>query len=134
MRMSSGPSARKLKPRAGSSSWNEETPRSSTTPSSDGHAGAGEQRDHVAEAAVQQMQPAGMAGGQRGAAGDGVGIAVDRPQGAVDGAEDRRRIAAAAERAVEIDAAVARRQGGEHLVQHHRNVAGLEALHGESRP
>ena len=34
MRMSSGPSARKLKPRAGSSIWNEDTPRSSTTPSS----------------------------------------------------------------------------------------------------
>ena len=34
MRMSSGPSRVKEKPRAASSSWGEETPRSSTAPSS----------------------------------------------------------------------------------------------------
>ena len=91
MRMSSGPSARNEKPRAGSSSWNDETPRSSTTPSSAVHAGVGQQRQHVAELAFEQMQPAGEAGGQAGAAGDGVGIAVDRPQRAGGGP----RIAAA---------------------------------------
>ena len=118
MRMSSGPSPRNEKPRAGSSSWNDDTPRSSTTPSSAVTPCSRQQVQHVAELAVDQVQPAGKARGEAGAAGDRLGIAIDRPDRAGRRLEERRRVAAAAERAVQIDAAGARGEQADDLGQH----------------
>ena len=73
---------------------------------------------HVAELTVDQVQPAGKSGGERGAARDRLRIAVDRPDGAGRRLEERGRISAAAERAVEIDAAGVRRQQRNDLGQH----------------
>ncbi len=75
------------------------------------------------------MQPPRIRCRERGAAGDRVGIAVDREQRAAGRAQDRRRMAAAAERAVEIDAAIGGRERRQHLRGHHRDVG-----HGAARP
>ena len=56
-----------------------------------GDAALCQQVQHVAEPAMDQMQPAGKSRGQAGAAGDGVGIAVDRPD--VQGAASRNAVA-----------------------------------------
>ena len=56
------------------------------------------------------MKPAGGARGERGAAGDRVRVAVDGVEGAAGSGEDRGGIAAAAEGAVAVDRAVARRE------------------------
>ncbi len=69
------------------------------------------------------MEPAGISRGQRGAPRDRLRITVDRPNGASGRlAQDRHRIAAAAERAVEIHPGIARREGAEDLGQHDRDV------------
>ena len=83
-----------------------------------------QQIQHVAELAIDQVQPTGKARGEAGATSDCLGIAVDRPDRAGRSLQDSRGIAAAAERAVEIDAAVARaRAAGQHFRQHDGNVA-----------
>ncbi len=64
-----------------------------------------------------------MARQQGGAARDRLGVAVDRIESAGGGVENRLRIAAAAERAVEIGGAVARREGGEDFAEHHGDVS-----------
>ena len=92
-----------------------------------GNAGLAEQGEHVAEIALDQVQAAGMAGGQRGAAGDGVGIAVDRPQRAVGRVQDGRGIAAAAESAVQVGAAIVRGERLQHFRQHDGDVPGAHA-------
>ncbi len=92
------------------------------------HAAGGEQRHHVAEPALDQVQAAGVAGRQRGAARDRVGVAVDRVQGAARrGVEDGGRVAAAAEGAVEEGGAVARGERRDRLPQHDREVGAAAA-------
>ena len=110
MRMSSGPSSRKEKPRAGLSNWNDETPRSSTTPS----LSLGE-LVHAGEFAFDQSEAAAEMLDQRLAARDGVGIAVDAQHAAIGGFQNGAGIAAAAEGAVDIVRAVARRQRRQHF-------------------
>ncbi len=113
---------RKENPRAASSNWKDETPRSSTTPSSAATPDLVQQRDHVAELAVQQMQPAGMLRDEACPALDGVGIPIDRPQRAGGVFQDGAGVAAAAERAVEVDAAIARIELRNDLGEHHGNM------------
>ena len=72
-------------------------------------AGGAEQGDHVAEPALDEMKASGVAGGERGAAGDGGRVAVDGPDGAGGGVEDGGAVAAAAKGAVEVGGAGARR-------------------------
>ena len=67
-------------------------------------AGLVQQRHHVAELAVQQVQPAGEACHQAGAALDCLGVAIDRPKRAVRLLQNGAGVAAAAESAVEINA------------------------------
>ncbi len=123
MRMSSGASSRKEKPRAGSSNWNDETPRSSTMPLVRRAAQIiGEMR----ELALHQGEAAGKVLHEVLAARDGVGIAVDAEHAAIGGFEDGARIAAATERAVDIVRAVLGRQHLQHLREHH----GAMAAHG----
>ena len=82
---------------------------------------------------MQQMQAPREARHQAGSAFDRLGIAVDRPQRAACPLQDGAGIAAAAKSSVEIDAAVTRRQGRQHLVQHHRNMACLDRpVHAEA--
>jgi hypothetical protein len=79
-----------------------------------------QQFGHVAEAALDQLQAPGEAARQIGAVGDRLRIAVDAPHRAIRRLEQRPGITAAAEGAVDIDAAVARRQRLQHLAQQHR--------------
>ena len=108
MRMSSGPSARKEKPRSGSSNWNEETPRSSTTPLVPSSPLAAKQAVQLREFAMHQGEAAGIQRHQLFAARDRIGIAVDAEHAAIAGFEDGARITAAAESAVDVMGAVAR--------------------------
>ena len=58
------------------------------------------------------------------AAGDRLRVTVDRPDRAASGIKDGLGVAAAAEGAVEIDAAIARGEGGQHLGEHDGDVPG----------
>ena len=120
--MSRGPSWRKEKPRSRIVDLERRNAKVEDHAIELGHAGLVQQRDHVAELAVQQMQPARKMGHEAGTALDRLGIAVDRPERAACLLQDGARIAAAAEGAVEIDAAVAGREARQHLIQHHGNV------------
>ncbi len=93
-----------------------------------------QQIQHVAELAMDQMQTAGKARGQTGAAGDRLGIAVDRPHRAGRGFQERRGVAAAAERAVEIHAAAARGEQADDFGQHDGNVAHCAPPAGSVKP
>ena len=80
------------------------------------------QPQHVAEAALDQDQPAGMGLGQGAAGGNGMGVAVDGDHPAVGGGEDRPAVAAGAEGTVDIEAAIAGRERLQHLVEHDRHM------------
>ena len=66
---------------------------------------------HLGEAPLMEMQPVAISVGKCGAAGDGVGVAVDGDDGAGGGVEDGLAIAAIAEGCVKIEAAIKRGQG-----------------------
>ena len=85
----------------------------------------GQQGLHVAEAALDDLQAPGVTGRQFAAARHGAGIAVDAPDGAVGGLQDRAAVAAGAEGAVNVNGAVARRQGFQHFLQQDRLVRSL---------
>ncbi len=86
------------------------------------HPPPGEVVEQVAEVPLREVQPARVGGGERRAAGDGVGVAVEREDGAA-AVEQRRRVAAAAEGAVEDPRARPRRQMLQHLVEQDGDVA-----------
>ena len=77
MRMSSGPSCRNEKPRAAVSSCIEETPMSSTTPSSGDRARLRGDAVELAEAPLPQLQPAAIVAARRRRR-QRLGVAVDR--------------------------------------------------------
>src|SRR6185369_18052107 len=68
-------------------------------------------------AAFDQTQAAVVLLRQALAAFDGAGIAIDAPHRAVRRIEQRAAVAAGAERAIDIDGAVARLQGFDHFGQ-----------------
>ena len=91
-----------------------------------GHAAFGEKFVHVTEASGDEFQAVAEFLCHGGTGGNGVGIAVDGPDRAVGGFENGVAVAARAEGAVHIDAAV---MGGErlhHLVEKDRLVNGGE--------
>ncbi len=90
-----------------------------------GDAETGGERLHVAEAAFDQHQAVGKIGDECRTAGDRLWIAVDGEDLALGRGEKPPRIAAGTEGPVDIDAAIARRQCGEHLREHHRPVPGI---------
>ena len=120
MRMSSGPSSRKEKPRAGSSNWKDETPRSSTTPSLRVPASSASMCEN---SPCTKREPAAEMRHQLLAARDGIGIAVDAQHAAIGGFQNGAGIAAAAEGAVDIMRAVLGREHRQHFVQHHGKMA-----------
>ncbi len=122
MRMSSGPSRRNEKPRAASSICIEETPMSITTPSTAAMPCSSTSRSMSPKRPSTQDQPAGMGLGQGAAGGNGMGVAVDGDHPAVGGGEDRPAVAAGAEGAVDIEAAIAGRERLQHLVEHDRHM------------
>ena len=76
-----------------------------------------------------ETQAARMGGEQRGGAFAGGGIAVHRVDRATRRAgEDRRRMAAAAERAVQVGAPVLRGEERQALLEQDWNVAGHAAV------
>ena len=78
---------------------------------------------HVAEAALDQTQARRIALGQHLASRNRVGITVDGDHLAIRTIEHRGRVAARAERAIEVTPAVARLQRIDDLAHHHRDVA-----------
>lgn len=68
----------------------------------------GEQPVHIAESALDHLQPSGELLGQRTAALDGGGVAVDADHAAGSRLQQGAAVAAGAEGAVHIEAAVAR--------------------------
>ena len=91
MRMSSGPSRRNEKPRSASSSCIEETPRSSTTPSTASRAVLARNCVEIGEALFDQRQPAVRRLAQDPPRRDRALVAVDGDDLAVGGGEDRAR-------------------------------------------
>ncbi len=123
MRISSGPSWAKLKPRAASSSCGEETPKSNRMPS---HCApspcARTQRASCANSpctrcsrgsCAKRSRPAAIAAGSRS-------IATSRPAGRAP--EDARAVAAATEGRIDVEAGRADRQSRKHLLDKHRRV------------
>ena len=88
------------------------------------HALGGQEIDHLAEAALDQGQPAGEAVGKGRALGDRPGIAVEPDHAAIGGFQYGAAIAAGPEGPVDIDAAVAGCQQLQHLGQQHGAVTG----------
>src|SRR6185437_14329475 len=86
------------------------------------HAFGTQQLLHITEAALDQAQARRIVLSQSLACGYRIGIAVDRDHLARGAIEDRGGVAAGAERAVDITAAVARLQRIDHFVQEHGNM------------
>ena len=117
MRMSRGPSLRKLMPRSGSVSWGELTPRSATMPSTVGRA---ETRRGAPRwpriARARAARPHRNARGARCGRFDGAPILIDADHGGARRRfEDRLGVPAPAERRVDVDAAASRSERGDHL-------------------
>ncbi len=128
MRMSSGPSLRNEKPRSAWSICIDDTPISSTTPSSASKPCACASLVEIAEASRNQHQAFLELAGQRGATGDRIGIAVDGNDLVLRMCiEDGARIAACAECAVDVRAAALRIESRADLRQENRNVTGQSA-------
>src|SRR6266404_154459 len=84
----------------------------------------GQQALHLAEAALDQHEAAGEALDRCRARCNGAWIAVDAPDPAIGGFQNGMAVAAGPVGAVDIDAAVARRQQAHHLGQQHRAMFG----------
>src|SRR6202034_1464326 len=80
-------------------------------------------RVHRRERTLRQRETALELRDQLLAARDGVGIAVDAEHAALGGAEDRARVAAAAEGRVDVARAVAGIERRDHLVEHDGDMA-----------
>jgi hypothetical protein len=114
MRMSSGPSKRKLKPRSGVSIWGEETPRSSSDPA------LGERRRQLREAAMHDLEARvrdGIRALPRGR--DRGRILVDRDDARprAEPREQLARVPAAAEGAVDVQAVGSRHERIDRFVE-----------------
>ena len=133
MRMSSGPSKRKEKPRAGLV----ELPGGDAEIEGDAVDGGEpvrrQQLREIAEAAVQNGEPVRVAGDQGAGAGERLGVAVDADDPARRRGEQRLAIAAAAEGGVEVNAARTRRQRQQHFFQQHRPVPVRRGGHASPR-
>ena len=127
MRMSSGPSSRNEKPRSASSSCIEDTPRSSTTPSTAAWPNFSRDAVERGEALLDQRQSAIGRLHQIGAVRHRALVAVDADDLRIGGREDRAAVAAGAEGAVDIDAAVADVEQLERGPREHGNVTGQSA-------
>ena len=117
-----------MNPRAGSSSCGDETPRSSSTPSTCAYAEAREDVGQLGKPAAAKRE-AGI-GDRRAAAASAAGsrsIATSASARAED-VEHRARMAAAAERRVDVNAVVAQREPGERFGEQNGNVPAIEAL------
>ena len=90
-------------------------------------AGAARDRVELREALLDQRQPAARLLDQIGAERDRVRVAVDADHPAVGGREDGAGIAAGAEGAVDIDAAVTDVEKLDRRAAEHGNVAGRSA-------
>ena len=77
--------------------------------------GLGDEPFHVAEAAFNDLEPAGVPDGETGAARDRVGIAVDAEHAAVRRGQQRLGVTAGTERAVDVERAVPRCKRGDNL-------------------
>ena len=123
IRMSSGSSRRKLKPRSGASSCIDDTPRSASTPSTRLDAARVEHLDETAVVAVHQLDtrsPNAVSASPRSR--QRVGIAIDPDQPRRAGLEQRPCVSAETHRAIDEHAAARRREMLEHLGHHHRFV------------
>ena len=80
--------------------------------------------DHLGEAPFEQHQAIAENPLERPAVADGARIAVDGVDPRLRPFEQQAGVAAGAERAVDIDAAVLRRECGNDLLRHHRQVPG----------
>ncbi len=89
MRMSSGPSSRNEKPRSASSSCIEDTPRSSTTPSTAAWPNFSATRSSSEKRVLDQRQPPAGRLDQTGAVRDRALVAVDADDLRIGGGEDR---------------------------------------------
>ena len=124
MRMSRGASNLSEKPRPASSSCIDDTPMSKTTPSAASTPRRFADRVELAEARFREPKPAAGRSRQRRAGANGRRVAVDGDDRRA-AIEERARIAAGAERGVDIDAAGAGLERGHRLLKQDGNVAEL---------
>ena len=130
--MSSGPSALKVNPRAGSSICIEESPRSASRTSAPPGASASTngarpakfiRRTHDRLGGEAEAPEPGLGPGQF----DRVGVDADQPAAGLDGGEKFPGVAAVPERAVDGDLARPRREYVEDLADHDRPVRARRA-------
>ena len=128
MRMSSGPSLRNEKPRSAWSICIDDTPMSSTTPSSASKPCACAISSRSPKRPGTSIRRFLNLAAKRGSARDRIGIAVDGNDLVLRmGIEDGARIAACAERAVDEGAAALRIERRADLHQENGNVTGQSA-------
>ena len=127
-RMSSGPARRKANPRSGSSSWNDERPRSSRMPSRGTTSAVASNRRQVGEVGLDRDEAFANAWLLLQSCG-----AVDRRRIEIEGEDDpvrrrrrehRPRVTTAAEGAVEVAPPGTRAQGRDDVIEQDRLVAG----------
>ena len=124
MRMSSGPSKRKEKPRSASSICIDDTPMSSTTPSTAATCSSRCENDACTSLSFPADDASSCAAG-----GDRIGIAVDRDDcGAAR--QDCSGVAARAEGGVDDRLSLGGRKRGKDFGKENRNVAGRSANRG----
>ena len=123
MRMSSGSSRRKLKPRPGASSCIDETPRSASTPSTPSDATRIQHRAEVAKVGVHQLDACAESHQPLAVPAPAPTRSRSSPMSlARAGLEQRLRVTTETDRAVDEDAATCGRELLEHLVDHDRCV------------
>jgi hypothetical protein len=134
IRMSSGPAARNENPRAGSSSWKEDMPRSSAIPSTDASPSeASPSRICPNGASTTASRPGLLRRRHRPRPRRGVGVAVERDDPAAGRRQQQPGVAAAAEGGVDVDAAVPGLEGGHGGVGEHGHVRHVPASSGRIR-
>lgn len=129
--MSSGPSARKLKPRAGSSTCGEDTPRSSNTP--DTFDAARRKRAAHRGKAVMHDREARIGHRLRRLDRSRILVERDQPPGRPEPREHRAAVTAAPERAVDVDAVRTRHERFDRFVQQHRPMLQFVSHRGRLR-
>ena len=112
-RMSSGPPARKPKPRSRSASWNDDSPRSNSAPSTAPKPAPGATVGQLPEVRPAQDQAVAVAGQADPDAldGDGVRVQAQHPAIGAGGLQDPLGVPTAADRRVDLQAAGGRCQG-----------------------
>ena len=137
--MSSGPPARKPKPRSRSASWKLDSPRSNRAPSTAPKPAAGATVAELAEVGLAKDESVAVARAETGLdTGDRGGVGIETQEAAIGigRLQDPLGVPTAAQGGIDVKAAGSRREHLDDLVHQHRQVpfVHLSSIPNESDP